>query len=165
MAPGGERKNVVSNLCVISVKVNKNDPLEFRAQHHFVENCLPTRRVRNPLIMLICCRSGFSSGLAYLVQYRNCTILIHKGLFLLLFLFLFVFTSVFYSLTKMNCGCFRLSLILDIQLLSSCLPLQTMLPWMEVHIDHFTCEKSFTEIFHFEIENLILVFIFNIYVK
>lgn len=46
-------KEKCNNLCVISVKVNKNGPLELRAQHHLIENCLPTRKMRNGLVMLI----------------------------------------------------------------------------------------------------------------
>lgn len=60
---------------------------------------------------------------------------------------------------------FRLSPSLDILVVSSLLPLQTMLLWIEMHIDHLTCEIPFRETFHFEIKNPILVFIFSIYIR
>lgn len=75
-------KDKCGSLCVISVKGYKSDPLQLRPQHLLLigERCLPTKRARKTLTMLIYCGPGFYSGLACLLQERSHTTWVCKRL-------------------------------------------------------------------------------------
>lgn len=154
----GEEK--CDGLHVTSVKGNKNDPVELRPQNHLQEESrLPTRRVRNKLwsywyakgLFFIAVSPTFSSVEIIPYWYIKTSPS--------LFLFLKLFTI---PLWRWSIVAFGGLLFWTFQLFPAFCHSQTLLPCIEVHTDHFTCEISFREILHFETENLILVFLFNV---